>query len=41
MLTALWLMVSGMAFVFAVLGILLGVVALLNRLFKLPAKEPR
>ena len=34
MLDALWIVLLGMAIIFAVLGILLGMMILLNKLFK-------
>jgi len=39
MLNALWIVLLGMAIIFAVLGILLLVMILLNRLFKSKEKE--
>ena len=38
MLDALWIVLLGMAIIFAVLGILLGVMILLNKMIK-PGKE--
>jgi len=39
MLDALWIVILGMAMVFAVLGILLGAMILLNKLFKPREKD--
>ena len=39
MLDALWIVLLGMAIIFAVLGILLGVMILLGRLIRPRAKE--
>ncbi|MBM3142363.1 MAG: hypothetical protein FJ005_04865 [Chloroflexi bacterium] len=39
MVDALWIVLLGMAIIFAVLGILLGVMTLLNRLIKPEEKD--
>jgi len=40
-IAALWIVLLGMAIIFAVLGVLLGMMFLLNRLLKPEAKEKR
>jgi Na+-transporting methylmalonyl-CoA/oxaloacetate decarboxylase gamma subunit len=39
MLNALWIVILGMAIIFAVLGLLLGMMMLLNRLIKPPKSD--
>ena len=41
MIVALWIVLLGMAIIFVVLGVLLGMMLLLNRLLKPEAKEKR